>query len=326
MKVTTPTATPLVSIITPSFNSARFITETIESVKTQDYPAIEHIVIDGGSTDGTQQILARYPHLVWVSEADRGQSHALNKGFQRARGEIIGWLNADDTYRPGAISNAAGYLLENEEVDLVYSDLLVVDEHNQPIRVARAQAFDLDRLLVSNFIKQPTVFMRRGVIAQLGGVDERLHFVMDRELWLRAAPIFRMQYLENRVLANFRFCPGTKSFEQTPGFHAEWLKVLEGALAVSPLSALPESTKRRALQKTRAKYHLAHVSKAAGRKEHKEMIKHFILAAAADWRILANRGAWFFLAQGLFAPVLERPLKPADQPGSLARTGHSDDV
>src|SRR5512137_1476425 len=118
---------PLVSVVTPSYNAMPYIKDTIESINNQDYPAIEHIIMDGNSTDGTQELLRQYPNLIWVSEPDRGQSHALNKAFKLVHGDIIGWLNADDTYQPGAIATAVKNLSENPEYDLVYSDLQIID-------------------------------------------------------------------------------------------------------------------------------------------------------------------------------------------------------
>ena len=119
---------PLVSIVTPSFNQARFIRETIESVLAQDYPRIEYIVVDGGSTDGTIDILRGYDgRLIWSAERDRGQADAINKGFRRARGEILAWLNSDDTYLPGAVSAAVSHLVQHRDCAMVYGDGFLID-------------------------------------------------------------------------------------------------------------------------------------------------------------------------------------------------------
>ncbi len=123
---------PLVSIITPSFNQGHFIEETIQSVLDQDYPNIEYLVIDGGSTDNTVEILRKYEgRLKWISEPDGGQSHAINKGFRMARGEIVAWLNSDDTLLPGAITKAAGHLAANRETMMVYGEGYLMDHHSQ---------------------------------------------------------------------------------------------------------------------------------------------------------------------------------------------------
>lgn len=218
---------PLFSIITPSFNSMPFIKENIESVKSQCYPNIEHIIIDGGSKDGTIELLKKYPHLIWVSEKDNGQSEAINKGFKMSKGEIIGWLNSDDYYNTGAVSLAANYLIENKNIDLIYSDIEVVNEKNQFIRLIKGEPFSIEKFLKRNLIPQPSVFMKKRVIEELKGVNENLNYVMDRELWLRAALFFNLKYIPDKILAKFRFCHGTKSYENAPEFHLEWINILK---------------------------------------------------------------------------------------------------
>jgi len=304
----TPTAKyPLVSVVTPSYNAMPFVVGTIKSVQMQDYPAIEHIVIDGGSSDGTREMLQQHPHLTWVSEPDRGQSHALNKGFRRAGGEIIGWLNADDTYQPNAVSTAVRLLLERRDIDMVYGDLQIIDEGDGPVGITRSQPFDLHALLFTNFIKQPTVFMRRRVIEKLRGVDEQLHYSMDWELWLRVGLAgYKAQYLQGQVLANFRLCPGTKSFEHVPKFRAEWLEVLERLFASASGSQIPEAVKRGCIQRNRGQYHLDSMIEAIERRERSAMLRCLIRAIANDWRLAANRGTWFYAGRGLLGLDIDR--------------------
>ena len=126
---------PLVSIVTPSYNQAAFLEETIRSVLEQDYPRVEYIIIDGGSTDGSAEIIQRYADRLayWVSERDRGQTDAINKGFARATGSILAWLNSDDTYQPGALREAVDYLLAHPDVGMVYGDGNFIDEHGKVI-------------------------------------------------------------------------------------------------------------------------------------------------------------------------------------------------
>src|SRR5262249_45140624 len=141
-EVNQPSYTPLVSIVTPSFNQGRFIRETIESVLLQDYPNLEYMVIDGGSTDETVSILERYrDRFFWVSEPDRGQAHAINKGWKRAKGDILAWLNSDDMYLPGAISNAARYLVDHPEIGLVYGDGYHVAEDGRMLSLYPTERF-----------------------------------------------------------------------------------------------------------------------------------------------------------------------------------------
>jgi glycosyltransferase involved in cell wall biosynthesis len=291
---------PLVSVITPCYNAARFIVETIESVRDQDYPNIEHVIMDGGSGDGTQQLLARFSKLKWVSEPDHGQSHALNKGFRQARGEIIGWLNADDTYQPGAVSTAVRFLQENPEVDLVYSDVRVVDENGQLMGVSHSQSFDLLTFIKTNYIRQPTVFMRRHVIDRLKGVDENLHYVMDYEFWLRAVMIgFDLQYLPEQQLANFRMCPGTKSFEQAPCFLLEWMRVLEHVFSDPYFDTIDDVTKLRILKKNRSQYYFSLSIQAIKNRNRHEMLVFFAQSAMEDFKIVLYVGNLFIIGMGL---------------------------
>lgn len=182
---------PLVTIITPSFNQGKFIQETIDSVLQQDYRHIEHIVVDGGSTDNTLSILQRNAQadsrLRYISEPDRGQSHAINKGLAMAQGEIIGWLNSDDTYLPGAIRKAVEALRLHPEWGMVHGHCHVTNEVNSIISPFPTEKADAQKLYNTCCICQPAAFIRRHVFEQMGGVDENLHFCMDYELWMRVA-------------------------------------------------------------------------------------------------------------------------------------------
>lgn len=239
---------PLVSIITPSFNCAKYIEKTILSVLSQDYPRIEHWVIDGGSTDGTVELLRSYAHLHWISEPDKGQSDALNKGFRKATGEIIGWLNADDVYEPGAILRAVDFLQTHPDCDLVYGDCYVIDEDGKRIGVQPSTDYSWETLLEHYVFLQPSSFMRRRVIEATGGVNTSLHYVMDHEWWLRIAQQgFHFQRLPG-ALAAFRLRPGSKTTTQPVGFWQERLLITERTLAQdSTLSEAAKSSIRRRL-------------------------------------------------------------------------------
>jgi len=204
---------PLVTVVTPSFNQGQFIEETILSVLNQDYPNIEYLIIDGGSTDNTLDVLRKYgERLVWVSEPDSGQSHAINKGFRMARGEILCWLNSDDTYAPGAIRAAVDYLAAHPEVMLVYGEGNLIDSKGdflQPFPYTRS--FDLWALVyLIDFILQPTTFFRCTVLNEIGFLNERLHWCMDLEYWLRIGSRFRMAYVPY-LMANARVYTNTKT-------------------------------------------------------------------------------------------------------------------
>ncbi len=204
---------PLVSVITPSFNQGRFIEETIQSVLSQDYPNIEYLVIDGGSTDNTLEILRKYDDkLTWVSEPDKGQTDAINKGFKRARGEIICWLNSDDTYEPGAISKAVEYFLAHPDVMLVYGEGNEIDETGGLIqRFPATQEFDLWALIyIWDYILQPTTFFRKEIFDVIDLPDENLHWCMDWDLWIRIGCRFKIAYVDC-VFANSRIYSATKT-------------------------------------------------------------------------------------------------------------------
>lgn len=213
---------PLVSIITPSYNQAQFIEQTILSVKDQDYPNIEHIVIDGGSTDGTLDILKKYlDSIKWVSEPDEGQSQAINKGFTKAQGEIIGWINSDDFYLPGAVNVAVNALAESPDIDAIYGYCAKVDENNKTTEVLKSPEFDR-RVIFSNpcIINQQTVFFRRSLLNKVGLLDESLHYAMDFDLWIRMAKVGEFK-LVPEVLAAYRLTSDCKSVADSQKFWQE---------------------------------------------------------------------------------------------------------
>ncbi len=218
---------PLVSVVTPSFNAAEFIEQTIQSVMSQDYPNLEHIVVDGGSTDGTIDILNRYRRLRWISEKDNGQSEALNKGFGMARGSILCWLNGDDTFCAGDIVRAAvSFFQDHPQTDMVYGDYNVIDQNGQIIHTRQNEEFDLTKHLLANQVGGAAVFMRRAIVERVGGIDPTLHYAMDYDLWLRLAKKGAIRRLP-RLVSNFRLCQGTKSAEHPECFWPEIVHALE---------------------------------------------------------------------------------------------------
>lgn len=218
---------PLVSIVTPSYNQGRYIERTIESVLSQDYPNLEYIVVDGGSDDNTVAILKKYEeHLTWISEKDRGQADAINKGFRMAKGEVMAWLNSDDTYLPGAIHQSVAYFEAHPEVGMLYGEGYHIDEDGERIERYYTEPFDYQRLSEVCFICQPTVFLRAQVINTVGPLDVTLDYCLDYEYWMRIAKRFRIGYLD-AYLANTRLHLDTKTLSKRVEVHEETLQVVK---------------------------------------------------------------------------------------------------
>jgi glycosyltransferase involved in cell wall biosynthesis len=218
---------PLVSIITPSFNQARYLESTIRSVLAQDYPNIEYIIVDGGSSDDSVEIIRRYSDRLawWVSEKDRGQTDAINKGFAHAKGEILAWLNSDDTYESNAVSEAVAYLQGRSEVGLVYGDANFIDENGRIIgRFPAAQTGY--RLLRQGYvhIPQQSAFWRADLWRKVGPLDPSFYFAMDYDLWVRLAALAPVQYLP-RLWASFRLHTQGKTIVADARCWEEMLKV-----------------------------------------------------------------------------------------------------
>lgn len=227
----------LVSIVTPSLNQGRYLREAIESVRAQSYPEIEHVVVDGGSQDDTLDILAGYDGIRWVSEPDRGQSDALNKGFAMARGEIFGWLNADDAYLPHAVEEGVRALHEHD-AGLVYADVTRIDDDgDNPRRIRSRRPWSTwDELNLGCGVKSPAVFFTREALEAAGGLDPALHYSMDYDLWLRIAARFPVVGVDG-VWATQRLHPEAKSVAHFEDFWPERLAVSRrhGGRLVSPL-------------------------------------------------------------------------------------------
>jgi glycosyltransferase involved in cell wall biosynthesis len=201
-----------VSIVTPSYNMARYLGETIESVLAQDYPHLEYIVMDGGSTDGTLELLRKYEgRLRYESRRDRGQADAINRGFERSSGRVFAYLNADDTYLPGAVSKAVRHLKANPACGGVYGEGYHVDEQGKILGRYPAKDFEFELLAEECFICQPAAFVWRDAFAEAGRMRLDLHFALDYDLWIRIGkrrPLLKIDdhlatsrmYRENKTL------------------------------------------------------------------------------------------------------------------------------
>jgi glycosyltransferase involved in cell wall biosynthesis len=208
-----------ISIVTPSLNQGRYFYEALESVRAQGHTRVEHIVMDGGSTDGTIQLLQsldgrdEYEYLNWRSQSDGGQSEALNRGFSEVTGEIVGWLNSDDRYRAGCFDYIVKAFDENPDVDVFYGDFTVIDQQGATLQVRREISFNRFILLYHrvSYIPTPATFFRRRVFDDGNRLRPDLHYAMDYEFFLRLADQgYTIRHMP-QLLADFRMHPDSKS-------------------------------------------------------------------------------------------------------------------
>ncbi len=206
---------PRVSIITPSYNQARFLEQSIRSVLEQDYPNIEYILMDGGSTDDSLQIIQKYsPRLAyWVSQPDAGQSVAINEGLRHATGDIWAWMNSDDAYLPGAVRKAVDWLQANPQADIAYGDCLVMNEAGQDQHYFHAPEFKLESALTGAIgIPSGSTFLRKSVYDRLGGFNESLHYSLDSDYWMRALLFCSFSHIPE-ALSLFRVYSAAKTWD-----------------------------------------------------------------------------------------------------------------
>ncbi len=217
---------PKISIVTVSYNQAEFIEDNIKSVIEQKYPNVEHIIIDAGSTDGTLEILKKYDkYLTWTSEPDKGQSDGLNKGFKRATGEIIGWINSDDKLAPGSLHKVANFFKKNPDEIAVVGDQAIIDENGKILRIIKSRPYTFEYLLnEAKGITQNSTFFKREVFERIGYLDESLHYAMDRDLFIRISSIKDIPYIQE-TLAEFRMQPNAKTAEGSYKFAKELIKI-----------------------------------------------------------------------------------------------------
>jgi glycosyltransferase involved in cell wall biosynthesis len=225
---------PLVTIITPSYNQAAFLEETIVSVLGQDYPRIEYMIVDGGSTDDSAVIIRKYESglAYWVSECDCGQANAVNKGLQRATGEIVGWVNSDDLLAPGAVRKAVAAFAAHPAAGVIYSDFDALEHESGRRERRRARPTDFKDLVgYGNAIPQPTGFFRRTLAKQIGGLDEGLHLCLDWDFWLRLSRMTCFDYLAGESLAVLREHAAAKSAAHPVSWAREYFLVLDRVFA-----------------------------------------------------------------------------------------------
>jgi glycosyltransferase involved in cell wall biosynthesis len=238
---------PLVSVITPSFNQARYLEATIQSVLSQDYARIEYILIDGGSTDGSADIIRKYGDrfAYWISEKDNGQAEAINKGLSRAKGEIVGWLNSDDYYLPKTVSAAVRVFESNPDVVMVYGDMLAVDEQGQTINILKYKQLSLEDMLCFQIIGQPSVFFRRAALEKTGLLDTTLHFLLDHHLWIRFAQQGKILHIPQTWSAA-RYHAEAKNRARAAEFGREAFRILDWTKGRAGLMEAVSGVERRA--------------------------------------------------------------------------------
>lgn len=215
-----------ISIITVSFNQCEFIRQNIESVLTQNYPNYEHIIIDGGSIDKTIEILKEYPHLNWISEKDKGQSDGINKGFRKATGDIIAWINSDDLLAPRALWVISDFFEKNPDKSILVGNQIFIDRKGEVIRTIPAKTFTCDYLLngTRTSVMQNSTFFRRNVLLDVGYLDESFHYTMDHELFVRIAKKYN-SYTIDVNLACFRLWSDSKTSTSQIRFFRELIKI-----------------------------------------------------------------------------------------------------
>src|SRR5712692_4590255 len=219
---------PLVTIVTPSYNQGRFIRATIESVLSQDYPLIEYIVMDAGSTDETEAVVKEYcGRLTWIAEKDRGQSHAINKGFRMAKGDIVAWLNSDDVILPGAVSHAVRAFERRPDARAVYGEGFEIDVHgNIKRRFPATEPFNLWKLVYhTDYVLQQTLYFRRSVFHEVGYLDESLHWTMDWDILVRIGKRYWLEYIPE-YMGCIRQHEAAKTFTGGPKRFRELVRLL----------------------------------------------------------------------------------------------------
>ena len=243
---------PSVTIVTPSYNQAQYLEATMRSVLEQDYPALEYFVIDGASSDGSQAIIEKYASRLawWVSERDRGQAEAINKGLQRASGQYVAWLNSDDLYLPGAIRTAVESLERNPHLGMVFGDAISIDAAGRPTHWQTFGKWGLEEFIRFRIICQPAVVMRRSVLEQAGYLEADYHYMLDHHLWIRMLCHAPAGYIGAgagktavRPLAAARYHPAAKNVALPRAFALETGRLMAWMEAQPDLASLIERSR-----------------------------------------------------------------------------------
>lgn len=214
-----------ISIITPSFNQGQFLEETIKSVINQNYPNLEYIIIDGGSTDNSIDIIKKYEKYIsyWVSEKDSGQSEAINKGFQKATGDIITWLNSDDRYREGTLTKVSDYFEQFPDIGLIHGGVIVEGQKNQVVDFGYDDC-SIERYLAGMAFPQPATFFKTNLLHQVGYLNENYHYGMDYDLFAQMALVSSFRKVPD-IFTHYKLHPQSKSIKNYNLFTEEWIEI-----------------------------------------------------------------------------------------------------
>jgi glycosyltransferase involved in cell wall biosynthesis len=294
---------PLLSVITPSFNQAQYLETTIRSVIEQEYPAIEYIVIDGGSTDGSVDIIQRYASRIahWQSKPDKGQAHAINQGLQRARGKFVAWINSDDVYLPRAFSEAVDALIENPEAGMVYGDGIMVGSELELLDKHYYPQLDLVDLLAFEVLLQPAVFMRKRVLDEIGYLDSSYDLILDHELWVRIASYYPIKHIPS-FWALERTHPQAKTIALAEQFVDEAERLIRTIEGSDHTHKIVAANRRRIY----AGLGVFKARRLIDAKEHREALKHISRAISIHPPTVARY--WYKLIQAAFSVVGLDPL------------------
>jgi glycosyltransferase involved in cell wall biosynthesis len=289
---------PLVSIVTPSYNQAAFLEKTIRSVLDQDYPNIEYLIADGGSSDSSVEIIQKYSSKLawWVSEKDAGQADAINKGFKRVKGEFVAWINSDDYYMPGAIRSAVEELQKNKQLGFVYGNVRVVDPEQNIVNNLAYGNWALQDLMSFKIIGQPAVFMRKSVLDKAGYLDPSFHFMLDHHLWLRMARISEIRYIP-QLWASAHYHEGCKNLAQAAEFGKDGLRIAEWMRSDPSYAVFFEQNKKKIMAGVQRLNGFYLLDAKEYRKSFAAYWKSFILNPATV------RPEWYRMVYAFFAPL-----------------------
>ena len=291
-------ANPLVSIVTPSFNQAAYLETAMLSVLGQDYPNIEYILIDGGSTDGSLDIIRRHAERLayWTTEPDRGQAEALNKGLRKTSGELVAWLNSDDVLLPGAVAEAVGAAQRHPQAGMIYADGLMVDSELRLLDPHRYRTLSSLDLLCFEVLLQPTVFMRRKALEQVGWLNEDYHLILDHELWVRISARHPLQHVPS-FWALERTHAEAKTIHQAAAFVEEAQRLIDWAAVSEEFSELVRGRRRRIL----SGFHVFSARRLIDAGRHGEAVGHLARALALHPGTVARY--WYKVVQAVLSAL-----------------------